>query len=589
MNARRSNIFLILGFLIVSIILYIIYKTPNANGYELTIYEVFPNYFFILFIIVNFLAFSVIYLEIIDKPEKIIYSILAFFLILFSNAILLSLGDLHGYWLYGRGEGDVLYHIGVMKDILSNGNIIGEDYYPFSHIMGAIMAYLINIPLEKITTLIRISLYLSFPLSIYFLSSSMFKSYWKRLLISSFSTLMLFSVFSMTFHPSIFSIYLIPFVLGSYQYKSWQNKKELEFSILILFFIFVIIFMHPMTTVFLVVVLFGYLIIPALFAKSYPRNNPSLLILIILIVFVSWYLSFVSIGWYIDRIYRSIFFEPQTSIVNYYTGIYSSIELSIYSRVKYLFWNYGHLVLLYGIGVMYICSNVYKYYKYKKISLTDATYSYFQLIGFLLSIALLLSYFIEYEIIRVSRLATMFSVVTIGLFSINLIQSNKKYIAFPFICIILLSSFFVFNIYSSPFQSSPNYQMTHMEYSGLDWIVTHRNETISFISGTNIQKNGYYLLGYKEILKHPIIYIRKSLPINFGVNKYDSLKDAVKSELNFNDIFYTIYSKDMEITYKVLPTEVWDIATKYDKKYIKNDHSVNVIYSSGEQENWLIK
>lgn len=563
--------------------------TPNATGYELTIYDAFPNYFFFLFMIVNFFAYCVIYLEIIDKSEKIRHSILAFILILFSNAVLLSLGNLHGYWLYGRGEGDVLYHIGAMKDIIFNGYIERGNFYPILHIMGAIMAYMTDISFEKITTLIRIILFSCFPLSIYFLSASMFKAYWKRLLITSFSTLMIFSLFSMTFHPSILSITLIPFVLGLYQYKSWQNKKPVEFSILTIVFCFLIIFMHPMTTIFLVVVLFGYLIIPALFAKSYLKTNPLKLILITSTIFLAWYLSFASIEWSIKNIYVSLFFEPETSIVNYYADTYSSIELSIYSTVKYLFWNYAHLVLLYGIGVIYICSIVYKYYKCKKIALTDATYLYFQLIGFLLAIALLFSYFIEFEIVRVSRLATMFSVTSIGLFSVSLIKSNKKYVAFPFICILLLSSFFVFNIYSSPFQSTPNYQMTQMEYSGLDWIVTHRNENISFISGTNVQKNGYYLLGYKESLKNPIIYIRKSLPINFGFNEYDSLKDAVKYELNFNGIFYTVYTKYMEITYKVLPDEVWDIATKHNKKYIQNDCSVNVIYSSGEHENWLIK
>jgi Ca2+/Na+ antiporter len=263
--------------------------------------------------------------------------------------------------------------------------------------------------------------------------------------------------------------------------------------------------------------------------------------------------------------------------------------LDLYTTIKYLFWNYGHLVILLGIGAIYICLNILRYSKNEKISIINITYSCFQLVGLLLAAVFLIGFFVEFEVVRVSRLATMFSVVTCGLFSIYLVRLDKKYLVFPFILIMILSSFFVFNIYSSEHQSSPNYQLTNMEYSGLEWIISHRNESIPFISNTNIQKNELYLLGPRESSTHNMIYIRKNLPVNFGYGEYNSLSDAVEEELEFNGTFYTVYDRYMEINYRVLPKEVWDIASKYDQNILKYDESVNSIYSNGEHENWLVK
>ncbi|WP_143052420.1 hypothetical protein [Methanococcoides vulcani] len=578
-----------LGFLTLCGILYVIYSTPNAAGYELTIYDAFPGYFFFLFIVAYFFGYSVIFGSLKGKNETIMYFVFAFLLILMANTILLSLSNLHGYWLYGRGEGDVLFHIGVMKDIVQTGHVHNEVFYPILHLLGTTIFYVTNISFENITTLISIMFTLCFSLYVYFLASSITEKVWKKIIIVGYSTLLIFSVFNLRVHPSVLSAIMLPLILGSYQYKSWANKKPVEFSIIILILAFLITFMHPITTILLLILIVGYFFINKIHKKSAFSDAKELnLALLISIAFFAWYLSYSSILRYFKIIYTSLLSESDTSISNYYMDIYSTSQLSAYNTIKYLFWNYGYLVILFGIATLFIVSNLYKHHKKVDLPLVNISYSYFQFIGFLISISFMVGYFIEFEVIRVSRLAVILSVITCGLFSIEFIKINKKYIIFPFIILILLSSFFVFNVYSSPHQSSPNYHMTEMEYSGLEWIIVNRNNDLQFVSNTNIWKNGFYILGYGESLKDPINKNRNKLPTNYGYEKYESFNDAVINELELNESFYTTYDTYMEINYKVLPTEVWDIASKYNKSYIEMDKSVSVIYSNGEHENWLV-
>ncbi|HJH29873.1 MAG TPA: hypothetical protein C5S50_01015 [Methanosarcinaceae archaeon] len=584
-----SKIFLSLGYLALFTIAYIIYKTPNATGYELTIYNAFPSYFFLLFILIYFMGFSIIFKGIWNRTEKIGSFVPAIILILLANGVFLSLSNLHGYWLEGRGEGDVLAHIGYMKDIIINGNIGTNNYYPMLHLIGVIIFYFANISLENISTIIYVFFSLSFPLFIYFLSSSMLNNMWERLLITSFSLTLIFSLFHLRVHPSIWSIIIVPLLLGAIQYKIWKQKRSMEFSIIILILAFLIIYMHPMTAVFLIIMLSCYAIVTNFVPKADLYTKPINTIIIIFTVFLSWYLSFIGIQRFTRNIYNSLFIESETSIASFYMDVYSTAQLSFYTTIKYLFWQYGHLIILIGISTLFIIITLRKLLLHKNNSLNNVTYMFLQISGFLTAVVFTVTYFVEFNIVRVFRFSVMISVITCGLFFIDTINIDRKRVVIAFITIMFLSSFFVFNVYSGPVKSSVNSQMTLMEHDGLKWILTHKNNMIYFVSGTNIYKNSIYFFGGQGAKKNRVKYIRATLPNHYGVDEYSSLGVAVENKIGFNESFYTIYNKHMEINYQVLPEEVWDIATRYNKEVIENDASVNIIYSNGEFENWLVQ
>lgn len=588
-NSKLYKSFLIFGFFTVSLILYIIYKIPNADGYELSIYNVFPLYFFFLFIIAYIFAYIVIFKLLSEEKQDFRLFILPFILLFMTNGILLSIENLHGYLLYGRGRGDILYHIGAMKDILLNGYIYKENIYPITHIIGAIISLITNFSLESISVLISVIFWLVFPLSMYYLSSSMITETWKKLLMASFSTLLLFSTLSLSILPSMLSILFFPFILGSYQYKYWKNKRGPEFSILIIILAFFITYMHPITTIFLIILLIVYCLVPY-YENTYIVKQKTLnLVLIVGIIFSMWYFSHTSIKVFVLEVYDSLIYGSDTSLTNYYSNLYSKTDLSIYSSIKYMFWNYGHLVILFSIAFIYTCFIIRKYFTKKELSLNNITYVYFQLISFLIALLLLTTNLVEFDILRVCRLATISSILSCGFFLIEIMKSEKRYLLGGFIFVLFLSSFFVFNIYSSPRSSSPNLQMTQMEHNELKWLIENRNETLYVISPTDILINQFYFLGHEESFKHLNQFIVYIFPINFGYDEYNSLHELVGRKVKIYSPFYTTYGKDLEINYMILPPEVWNIASRYNESSVKNDNSVNIIYSNGEYENWLIK
>jgi len=142
-ESRAIKVTAIIAFTFIVLILMIIVKTPPASGYEISIYNVYPWYLWVFVITSIFLGQMILLSGATASKKNDNYWVIGFLGILITNTILLFMPFIRGYTMYGRG--DVLTHIGYIKDILNTASIGTNNYYPIEHILTAIMSYTTNI------------------------------------------------------------------------------------------------------------------------------------------------------------------------------------------------------------------------------------------------------------------------------------------------------------------------------------------------------------------------------------------------------------------------------------------------------------
>ncbi|HJH26822.1 MAG TPA: hypothetical protein C5S37_08645, partial [Methanophagales archaeon] len=149
---RILKIIVIICFIFIITALTIIAKTPPAGGYEISIYDAYPWYFWV-FIITSIFTGQIILLKSTlssDKNDKL--WVFGFLAILTTNIILLFMPFIRGYATYGRG--DVLTHIGLIKDILRTTSFGTDNFYPLDHILTASLSYITSINVEHAVNII---------------------------------------------------------------------------------------------------------------------------------------------------------------------------------------------------------------------------------------------------------------------------------------------------------------------------------------------------------------------------------------------------------------------------------------------------
>ena len=170
-DIRIIKLLSIFAFSFIVLALTIILKTPSTTSYEINIYNTYPWYFW-MFIMLAIYAGTLILLKSYLSKVQNNYWIFGFGAILLSNFILLTIPEIQNYFILGRG--DVLTHIGFMRDILVTGSF-GLDMYPILHILGATTYYFTRITLERITILIYPVFSIFYILSFYILYKKILK------------------------------------------------------------------------------------------------------------------------------------------------------------------------------------------------------------------------------------------------------------------------------------------------------------------------------------------------------------------------------------------------------------------------------
>jgi len=610
----NSKIIAIIAFTFIFISLVIIYYTPPAVNYEISIYNVYPWYFWFFMLATIFVGQLIILKDIICESleKKNGDWLLGLIVILIPIIILIFMPVFRGYPTYSTG--DSFFHIGVIKDILQFGTIQEDIFYPNLHIITANLILITDGDVISLVNFIPRFFFFLAPISFYLFFLIILKNKneikFAMMLTGSF----LFFGFSfMDLFPYYNSFIFMPIIMYLY-FKRGVQKNTISYSLLFIIILISYIFYHPLNSLSLILVFLFLVIIFYIFPKikylniiKFPEKvlkEKSLNILAFaVLLYCIWYLSFVTIVGSFYRVYKSIFYSLGGSTFGTQTASLTTYSPKLIDILRVIIYTYGAILivcLLSLISLIYIFIMWWRNKQNFKIRFSII----FSGILFLIFAVYLAGSMFSNFIVEQNRFfvwLSIFSIILITIYFYYFISSSKtiNIISKPFkklvriitICVILISITFLstFTFYPSPISGTGfvNPQVPETEWKGTEWFQQHSNRQILTVEwGITIWRYYYAIFGIKnQKLKLPIGYTFQQPPDHFSYQSKTSLGEY------YNENTYLIITHLGRIRYPEGNPgyeRFWRF-TPDDFNQLQNDKTLFRLYDNGDFEAYLIK
>jgi len=585
--------------IITVLIVYVITLTTEpATGYELNIFAMYSPIFWILFF--SAIAISITILALSEYWKITRYWKRAFFSIILLYCIFLLLPLIRGYYLFARGSGDVFAHLSWAQVIVNTGTM--TTYYPLSHILLADFHFAgVNLDIAAHLFPVLFTILLLLFLSI--LGRSLQKNSWVPLLPVLFSLPLLYGMFQRTFHPYIYALFFIP-LFFYLLLKSFNHPEMKQYPILLIIISLFIVFTHPLITLILIALTLAmystnmYIIIHKPGKKIW---NSRLIFIssILAISFCLWYLSFRATLTSIRKVIFALLDQTDSfeTILEYQTTIVATSDANLLYILKLFMLNYGPIFSYLLLGMIFGIFILLKA-REKKASDIQLIFSIQFLLGLIFAGIFIAGYFILFEPIRAAATAILMATIYIpivlsGILS-GLHSERIKRILFSVFAVFLVitASISLLTVFPSPLISSSSQHMTYMERNGLDWFLHTRVDTIPVVLFENSLSYRKYEMFFSERDDHPSISTKekinylKIIPTRFGYDNYMRLVETLDSKE-----YYYLSTELNRQGYLAAPEDRREQLAKItpaDFKRLKQDNSINLLYSNGEFESWWI-
>jgi len=585
---------IVTAFLFLLTALFLAILTPPAIGYESSLYEAYPSFFW--FFLLAALSNGIIVLmrqAFSKKPSQ--WWHYGFLIMLLSNTLFLLLPLFRGYAILGRG--DVLTHIGYIKEIINTGNFaisgnLFPDIYPALHILVADLSLLTNVSTEFLAELVPIFFTIFYSIGVYLLSKQFTNNIRSTIVITAFGCILLLRHENLMLTSSVQCFYLLPFTIFVFL-KTQQSKKTLPYiSILIL--LLATVFLHPGEgTLFLMVIFLTFALSVRLYRRLIGRKLTSILSgsfkltifnhIYLILLFLAWFIWFsqtVPFSTAINKIWIELIYGiGQTTATEYFT-VLERTSLSTFELMRVFIAIWGNTVIYCLIGLIFLIFTFKKviFNRYKvnfQLLLFSLWFIAFVLLLFFSIFSNSLSVEFNREMRYVLFAATFLN--GFGLFSVFKHKPRHLGIFFISLILIIAAVIGVFNTYPSPIMRDTNSQVTNMELTGMRWFFTNQNPSLLIDTlGVDQVRFANALVEVNSISA----YRPSALPpIHFGyADNY-----TYGGQLDQNRYF--IYS--VIVQHSLLELSAEDLSrSKFtlNDLYQLNNHdvSVNKVYSNGE-------
>ena len=604
---------------------------PLSVGYELSIYDAYPWYFW-FFLLLSVLCSTMVLLKIVISGETDKIWIAGFFSILIVIFIFILLPYFRGYCVIGGASADVFSHIGWIKDIAETSHISSNNFYPIIHIFLYYISNLLTVSVVNVTKIFPAILWSLYPLFVFIVARAISKNFSQALLITLFSFPLLFSVFYQTIHPSFLSFIFLPLLLYLY-HKGSILEESAKTSILMVIFCFFLVFFHPETTLISIIIFatfvfstFLFLAYPFIFAKRrtrVPEQGPSSIskgravtpILILTLSFLVWYTSQGAGIHAINAIYNSIVYGSEWSISTQYISMVETAKPTILQTFGLVVLRYGPIVFYGFMSFILFITLVKKMFSSRDVHKIEIFYGIQLISGLFAGGAMLVGNFIVSNPVRVARYFLFISTIFNGLVIYSFIEKikckkNKKsreilrigkyrlqrpslkiknvyrlVYVFLFFCITIC----IFNVYPSPITFQPNNQFSYMNFAGSAWMIENRDELVQVSKdcGVNLERMEHFIKGVEE--GNIINLHTKNLitPTHFG---YDEYNNTLFEVFNLTST-YMVSTENGRQAYGAFPRNIQSRATQFnshDYNKLNLDVSANVVYDNKELEVYCI-
>lgn len=600
-----KKIFFIVIFALITVSALLAWNCP-AISYEISIYSSTPLIFWIFTYSIMIVSLGIFFLFLyLNNFRSSFYLYLCLVTLFLCYLLINALFIIRGYYTWNM-TGDGASHIGLTKDLISDGHIPNSLFYPALHIFLAELVSVLNLDLVILHKIVPVLFGALFVLFMFVFARSIFpKGHGGPFVVALISCCFILPCTLLA--PNMNSNLIFPFILMVYVMALKDSSQQ--YIILLSVVILAVTIFHPITAF-----IFGLIIFSVFFSglivrrhKKYPyfesflNNRVNIFVILILgIWYFFWLLHFGYVGATIRNMYDSIILEATAQ----YTVIDQAIENASTvgnNPIVEIIKRYGQEILvitLSSIGVAYLfCyDRVSKNYQTLKVF----TFPFLAIIAFMIVIVgamgftmatrdlsyimiigiLFCAYLIVSLLVRVAEKQSFSSIVAI-------------IIVVGIICAVMTLGFF--NVYPSPFNDKASYHTTKMSISGMEWFFEHRDIDISLV-GITVAPGRYADLllsptGRKEQNLPYYMYLKhkgggiddRRPPVHFGYNNSLSLGDYYACETDFitnsQDIeYYSVTRPELGVLY-------WQ---NDDFLRLANDPKVSKVYWNSEYTMWKI-
>jgi hypothetical protein len=598
---KYFKIISIIGFFLILFVLGLILIIGPATSYEFSIYTVYPWYFWVLLLSAIFLGQIVIIGSAIIQTKKN-YWLFGLGIILVSNAILLCMPLIRGY--YFSEDGDVLSHIGYMKDILRTSGI-GGNHYPIDHILGVSIHLISGLSLPDITLIIPPVFSFFFMLSLYFVGKTVFQNKFELLVFVILSTILMFGNGMFAFLPNAQAFSLIPVILFL-AFKMYQGVNEKKYNFLLLIICCLVVFYHPLVSIIVILILCLMQIIQYILEKyekgDLKKANYTYTIFFMVAVFSIWstYLR-EAVTAAEPLIYRILGQATIESELQKKVNLISQVNVDPIYLLKLTFNSYGQIIL---IGILSLLCAGLLVKSIKKQNSKSNFYRMIPLSGFLIFLLLSIVVFLsinQFGFKRIANIAILFSLLLIptGIYLYLYCNSDsskdsihtRKYllkllgIIFIFFCVTYFS---VFNLYFSPIIKQANQQVPKSDYIGMSTFFSMRDQSLPVLELGPISYRFYDAIYGKSAQRTNIYYFAEAEnmipPDHLGYQN-----DTLSSKFYNNPKYLVLNDKGRGFYQNIYPEfkNSWRFLER-DFEQTKSDNRIQQVYSNRNFEIFFI-
>lgn len=559
------------------------------NGYELSIYSNLPLLFYFALVFNIIIGSILVILSLTNKSAAKLW-IWGYFLLMLNVFIIFNLPNIKGYELYGVA--DPITHLGTIKDILTY-HTIGEDlFYPTLHILISSITLLTNASARIIMNYLAPVISLFFIISMYLLSTAIFKEKEKVILTSVLSIVpFVHSSYYVNLVPNGYSFMMVPLIL--YLYFKVENMKQWPYAILMVILLFLIPFSHPLTTlvliVFFITIELSYFFLTRI-RKDFEYTTSLTKPLILLTTFFTWISSFYMFTRSINSLLKWTKGElyPETDQI---VSSFDKLNLNLFERVILFMKMYSVNAIMFFFSILAFFSILKKINdpnldisEYRKLF----AFSMCTLVSGILVLIFLVTGDPNFEPLRSINFTFLMTVPLTGyviheyLLKGQIFSKLKYKLNEPILTILIVFLFLssILVVYQSPYIYTPNQQLSKSHLDGMEWFYEYRDKYKGIcLSSASPGRFAVLIYGSYTAKNNRNIsrYGWGVVADHFGYNENSTLGQ------NYNESRYFLFSSVEKLSYKKL----WYELGRYsDEDYSKldDDVTVNKIFSDGDVE-----
>ena len=570
-----------IGYLSLTISLVLAILEPPAVNYEFYIYKSLSPLFWFF----SFGSFMIGFITHIHSSRESEYlNWLGMLLCMMSTTTILLVPHIRGYAF--MGQGDVLTHVGYVRDILSLGNF-GYNPYPLDHILASSIMYITGISISNTFTLIPLSFYIFGMIFTYLLAKCLSINGIEHALIPII-LIPIFGSYCYTYAPWFQSFFTIPLMLYLY-YKYTMDCQRTKYYIAFIVLIVALVPYHPLTagiTAIMFILLEVSLIIQRYNYKKSNRSDyklrifPCILSMGIMLLIFAWppYLNMVNN--IANSIYEKFIIKSGVSEVSQYMFAVNHLSDYLIDTIILLIVRYLPFALVFAAFVVGMWIILKRKFIYSVSSNGHPSYIFLTtcIATFTLIMAFLAFGIRVFDTTRITNLLILIIVIFILIIPWGSYANTRKISKRLIICvsaaiilIVLLSS--IANLYPSELKMQANDQVSSQSIYGMSFFFQCRDDSVP-IKEMGISQYRYHdaIMGVSEPDKN--IRFISPVPKHFGY-----YGESGNQKLDNNYIIITTQGE--QLYEKIYPsfTKLWSFYPD-DYQMFRYDMDTSIIFKN---------